>query len=437
MDQESIRTIFLLILMIAASGYFSASETAFTSVNRIRLQNEAEKGDKSAKRALDLTNNYDSVLSTILVGNNLVNILSSSLATLLFVKFFPTYGVTLSTIIMTIVVLIFGEISPKTIAKESATSFAKFSAPILKALMVLLRPVNWFFTQWKKLLDRIFHFEDADVISEEELISIVNEAESGGGIDDYEVELIRSAIEFNDMEAGNILTPRVDVVGADIDDPVEEIEELFNRFNYSRIIIYDDSIDNIIGVLHEKDFNRLLRRAQKRKQEPSISSIIKEVIFVPPSMALYKLLRSMQFNQLHMAAVTDEYGGTIGIVTLEDILEELVGEIWDESDIIREEVKEMKDGSYKVMGGTSLEKVFDLFKFDNLDDEDFISNTVSGFVTEMLGRIPEEGDTFIYKDIKVTILKTQDRRVLEVKLEKMASSEENEENEKGGKTSNH
>lgn len=419
MDQETIRSIFFLIVMVLTSGFFSASETAFTSANRIKLQNEADKGDKSAQRALLLTHNYDSVLSTILVGNNLVNILSSSLATLLFVRFFPTYGVPLSTVIMTIIVLIFGEISPKTIAKENANGFAKFSAPILKVLMTAIAPINWFFTQWKKLLDRIFKFRDTNIISEEELISIVNEAESGGGIDDYEVELIRSAIEFNAMDASSILTPRVDVIGADIDDSIEEMEELFTQFNYSRIIIYDDSIDNILGVMHEKDFNRLLRRAQKRKETPDVSTILKEVIFVPPSMPLYKLLRSMQFNQLHMAAVTDEYGGTIGIVTLEDILEELVGEIWDESDIIREEIKTMKDGSYKVLGGTNLEKVFDLFDFDHLNEEEFISNTISGFVTEMLGHIPEEGDTFIYKEIRITVLKTQDRRVLEVKLEKI------------------
>lgn len=430
MDESSVKTIIFIIIMIGASAYFSASETAFTSANRIRLNNEAEKGDKSAQRAIKLLKNYDSVLSTILVGNNLVNILSSATATLLFLKFFPTYGTTIATIVMTIAVLIFGEITPKTVAKENAENFAKLSAPFLNILMIVLKPVNWFFEKWKIVLDKIFKFEDNSAISEEELISIVNEAETGGGIDDYEVELIRSAIEFNDMEAGEILTPRVDVIGADIDDPIEEMEELFTQYNYSRIIIYQDTIDSIIGVLHEKDFNRLLRRAQKRNQEPNLSSIIKDVIFVPPSMKLYRLLKSMQFNQLHLAAVTDEYGGTIGIVTMEDVLEELVGEIWDESDIIREEIQELDEGSYKIMGGTSLEKVFDLMKFSDFDEDDFISNTLSGFVTEELGRIPQEGDAFDYKGARFTIINTQDRRILDVRVDILKSEQSESENKK-------
>ena len=416
MDKSNFQTVFFIILMIAFSGFFSASETAFTSVNRIRLKNQAERGDKRSQRALKLTRDYDNVLSTILVGNNLVNIVSSATATLLFVRLFPRYGTTLATIVMTIVVLIFGEITPKTIAKENAEKFAKFSAPLLSILMIILKPVNLFFENWKKLLDKVFKFEDTSAISEEELISIVNEAESTGGIDDYEVELIRSAIQFNDMDAGSILTPRVDVIGADIEDSVEEIEGLFTQYNYSRIVMYEDTVDNALGVLHEKDFNRLLRKSQKENRKPSLPSIIKNVIFVPPSMKLYKLLRSMQFNQLHMAVVTDEYGGTIGIVTLEDVLEELVGEIWDESDIIRQETQLLEDGSYRIMGGTSLERVFDLLNLDDFDENEFISNTLSGFVTEELGRIPEEGDSFEYKGAVFSVLKIKDRRVLQVKI---------------------
>lgn len=417
MDRNILQTVLSIMFMVALSAFFSASETAFTSVNRIRLKNQAARGDKRSQRALKLTRDYDNVLSTILVGNNVVNIISSATATLLFVSLSPRYGTTLATIVMTVVVLIFGEITPKTLAKENAEKFAKFSAPVLSVLMLLLKPVNLFFQNWKNLLDKVFKFEDTSAISEEELISIVNEAETAGGIDDYEVELIRSAIQFNDMEAGSILTPRVDVIGADIEDPIEEFEQLFTEHNFSRLVIYEETIDNVVGVLHEKEFNRLLRRSQKKNVVPSVSSIVKKVIFVPPSMKLYKLLRSMQFDQLHMAVVTDEYGGTIGIVTLEDVLEELVGEIWDESDIIRQETQLLEDGSYRIMGSTSLERVFDLLNLADFDENEFISNTLSGFVTEELGRIPEDGDSFVYKGALFSVLKTKDRRVLQVRVD--------------------
>lgn len=417
MDRNILQTVLSIMFMVALSAFFSASETAFTSVNRIRLKNQAARGDKRSQRALKLTRDYDNVLSTILVGNNVVNIISSATATLLFVSLSPRYGTTLATIVMTVVVLIFGEITPKTLAKENAEKFAKFSAPVLSVFMLLLKPVNLFFQNWKNLLDKVFKFEDTSAISEEELISIVNEAETAGGIDDYEVELIRSAIQFNDMEAGSILTPRVDVIGADIEAPIEEFEQLFTEHNFSRLVIYEETIDNVVGVLHEKDFNRLLRRSQKKNVVPSVSSIVKKVIFVPPSMKLYKLLRSMQFDQLHMAVVTDEYGGTIGIVTLEDVLEELVGEIWDESDIIRQETQLLEDGSYRIMGSMSLERVFDLLNLADFDENEFISNTLSGFVTEELGRIPEDGDSFVYKGALFSVLKTKDRRVLQVRVD--------------------
>ena len=419
MDSNTIQVSIAIAALIGISAYFSASETAFTSMNRIRLQNKADKGDRAAERALDVSGDYDRLLSSILVGNNIVNILSSSLATILFVSISPTYGTTLATIVMTILVLIFGEITPKKLAKENSEKFVKFSAPILNIIIKILTPFNWFFKQLNKILERFIVSNEDDSISEAELISIVNQAESGGGIDDYEVELIRSAINFNNMEVGSILTPRVDVISADINDTIEKIESLFTSYNYSRIIIYEDSIDDVIGVLHEKDFNRLLRRQQKTNQPANISAIIKEVIFVPPSMKLFQLLQSMQFKQIHMAAVTDEYGGTIGIVTLEDVLEELVGEIWDETDIIREEIKLMDDGSYRILGNTNLDKVFDLFQFQEFNEDDFISNTISGFVTEQLSKIPEEGDFFDYNGVRFTVAQAQDRRVLVVHLERL------------------
>lgn len=406
----------MLILLLLISGYFSSSETAFTSANRIRLNNEAENGDKRAARTLKLAERFDSVLSTILIGNNLANIAMTAIATTLFISWFPTYGSTLSTVVMTITVLIFGEITPKSIAKEKSEAFAKFATPTIQFLMTLLKPAIWFFDRWKIMLDRVFQFENQDTISEDELLSMVEEAGSGGSLEDHERRLVRSAIEFDDLEVSTILTPRVDVVGVSMDEKDETIEELFYTYNFSRLIIFDDTIDQVIGVLHEKDFNRYLKAKQRSGQEKSLLTVVKEVIFVPPIVNLSQLLRIMQREKTHMAIVTDEHGGTIGIATMEDVLEELVGEIWDESDVIEEEIKEISEGtSYKVKGTANLDKIFDIFGLKSEDD--FLSNTISGFVIEKLGRVPEEGDTFEYENVKVTVTQVRKRRVLEVELD--------------------
>lgn len=425
MDSGDLSSILLLIVLIFLSAYFSSSETAFTSANRIRLKNEAENGDKKAKRTLHLAENFDSVLSTILIGNNIVNIATSAIATLLFVKWFPTYGATIATIVITIIVLIFGEITPKTIAKEKSETIAKFSSPIIQVLMNLFRPAIWFFEKWRLLLDRVFNFENLETISEDELLSMVDQAEIGGSIEDHEHQLVRSAIEFDDLEVSSILMPRVDVIGCDVNEEDSRIEELFNRHNFSRLIIYDDTIDHVVGILHEKDFNRYLKAKVRTGKDTSILTIVKEVIYVPPVMNLSKLLRTMQLKKTHMAIVTDEHGGTVGIATMEDVLEELVGEIWDESDVIEEEIIELNDGlSYIVKGTVKLEKLFDLFHLDSSDD--FISNTVSGFVIEELNRVPFEGDQFIYKNMDVSVTEVKNRRVLEIRIDYIETSYEAE-----------
>lgn len=426
MDGDNIWSIIMLIVLVLLSSYFSSSETAFTSANRIRLRNEAENGNKRASRTLKLAENFDSVLSTILIGNNIVNIAMTALATILFVQWFPTYGPTISTVVMTIIVLIFGEITPKSIAKEKSESLAKFSAPILQVLMVLFKPAIWFFEKWKIMLDRLFQFDGHETISEDELLSMVDEAESGGSIEDHEHQLVRSAIEFDDLEVSTILTPRVDVVGCEVDEADEKIEELFYSHNFSRLVVYDDTVDHVVGVLHEKDFNRYLKAKQRTGRDTSLLTVVKEVIFVPPIMNLSKLLRTMQLEKTHMAVVTDEHGGTIGIATMEDVLEELVGEIWDESDVIEEEIKEVHEGTrYKVKGTANLDKIFELFGLDNEDE--FISNTISGFVIEQLGRVPEEEDTFEYHNMIVTVTHVRNRRVLEIQLDYIDPLEQDDE----------
>lgn len=416
MDSEDLSSIMLLIVLIALSAFFSSSETAFTSANQIRLKNEAKNGSKQAKRTLHLVENFDAVLSTLLIGNNIVNIATSAIATLLFIGWFPIYGATIATVVTTIVVLIFGEITPKTIAKEKSETIAKFSAPIIIVLIKVFRPAIWFFEKWRLLLDKIFNFESQETISEEELLSMIDQAELGGSIEDHEHQLVRSALNFDDFEVAKILKPRVDVVGCDVNEADFKIEELFSRHNFSRLIVYEDTIDHVVGVLHEKDFNRYLKVKVRTGRDVSIMTIVKEVIFVPPVMNLSKLLRTMQLKKTHMAIVTDEHGGTIGIATMEDVLEELVGEIWDESDTIEEEIIKVDNGaSYVVKGNTKLDKLFDLFHLEN--SEEFISNTVSGFIIENLNRVPNENDKFIYKNMEITVVEVTNRRVLEIQID--------------------
>ena len=422
MDSDSIRYIIFLGLLIAASAFFSASETAYTSLNRMRLKELAEDGDKKAKLALSLADNYDTLLSTILVGNNIVNILASSLATVLFVTYFPVTGVTISTIVMTILVLIFGEISPKSIAKERPEAFAVNAAPFLRVGMVVLTPVNFFFKSWKKLLNKLFTFEASDSISEKELLFLVDEAQNSGGIENHEHQLIRSAITFNELEVQDILTPRVDVIGTDVNSSLEEIETLFLTEGYSRIVLYDDSIDKVVGVLHQKDFYAFVKNNAGTEINQSIQSIVKDVIWTPANMKISKLLKQLQLEKAHLAIVSDEYGGTIGIVTLEDILEELVGEIWDEHDEVTEEVVKIDESTYRIAASANLDKVLSLFGIE----EEFISNTVSGFVMEQMGKLPDEGDTFVYHNLKITVTKVRFRRILETFVELIPETDEEE-----------
>lgn len=422
MDSDSIRYIIFLGLLIAASAFFSASETAYTSLNRMRLKELAEDGDKKAKLALSLADNYDTLLSTILVGNNIVNILASSLATVLFVTYFPVTGVTISTIVMTILVLIFGEISPKSIAKERPEAFAVNAAPFLRIGMVVLTPVNFFFKSWKKLLNKLFTFEASDSISEKELLFLVDEAQNSGGIENHEHQLIRSAITFNELEVQDILTPRVDVIGTDVNSSLEEIETLFLTEGYSRIVLYDDSIDKVVGVLHQKDFYAFVKNNAGTEINQSIQSIVKDVIWTPANMKISKLLKQLQLEKAHLAIVSDEYGGTIGIVTLEDILEELVGEIWDEHDEVTEEVVKIDESTYRIAASANLDKVLSLFGIE----EEFISNTVSGFVMEQMGKLPDEGDSFVYHNLKITVTKVRFRRILETFVELIPETDEEE-----------
>ncbi|MEG0765376.1 MAG: hemolysin family protein [Pseudoflavonifractor sp.] len=407
MDSTGIVMIVALVFLVAMSAYFSATETAFSCLNRVRLRSKAEGGDTRAAMTLKLAEDYDRLLSTILIGNNIVNITATTIATLLFTQLIPVYGATVSTVVVTIVVLVFGEISPKSLAKESPERFAMFSAPLLRVFVALLRPVNFLFTQWKRLLTKIIHKKDDDGITEEELITMVAQAEDEGGLDCHESELIRSAIEFGDMEAQEIITPRVDIVGVEDTATMDEIAAAFAENGYSRLPVYHEDIDDIIGVIHEKDFHAARYHGQK-----DVSAIISNVLYTTGNTKISELLRILQRQKAHMVIVVDEYGGTEGLCTMEDIVEELVGEIWDEHDEIIEEFKKQPDGSYLISCNADLTDLYDLFAIKGSCE----ANTVSGWVMEQIGRIPEPGDRFQAEGLDVTVTQVDHRRVLEISV---------------------
>lgn len=407
MDSDSISLI-IIVFCVIMSAYFSATETAFSSLNRIRIKNMADKGNKKAALVMKMSENYDGMLSTILIGNNIVNIAATSLATVLFVNMLgDDAGPTVSTIVTTVVVLVFGEVSPKSIAKESPEKFAMFSAPLLKVLMVILTPFNFLFAQWKKLLSHLFKTEGNRTVTEEELLTIVEEAEQEGGIDEQEGTLIRSAIEFTEQEAIDILTPRIDITAVSMGTSKDEIAEIFADTGYSRLPLYEENIDHIVGIIYQKDFHNYVYRTDKE-----ISSIVRPALYIAKNKKIGELLKELQKEKLHIAVVLDEYGGTIGIVTLEDILEELVGEIWDEHDEVTQEIEKVSETEYLVLGSTNIDKLFELLEIE----EELEVFTVSGWVMNMLGRVPAAGDNFEYQKFQVAVLEMDDKRVGKIRI---------------------
>lgn len=415
MDGDSLSRIIILVILVVLSAFFSATETAFFSANKIRLKSLAADGNKRAKKALKVLENLDSLLSTILIGNNLVNIGATAIATTMFIEFFDgnaDLGSTVSTVVTTVIVLMFGEITPKGLSKNMPERFAMFATPIISVCMIIFKPVTWCISMWQKLVYKIIKAEDDRGVTEEELITMVEEAHQDGEIDQNESELIRNAIEFDDIEVEDIYTSRVDLVAVDIDDTPEEIAEQFEK-GFSRLPVYRDTIDNIIGVLNQKDF------AVMRKTNQTISNVMTEPIFVVPSMKISELLRILQSKKSHMAIILDEFGGTVGIVTLEDILEELVGEIWDEHDTVVEPFVKISDKKYRVRSTADLDDMFALFDME----EDIDHSTVGGWVVEEFGKIPRVGDEFEFGPLAVCVSKRDPRRVTEVIVTKLFEPE--------------
>ena len=399
----------LMAVCLFFSAFFSATETAFSTLNRTRLKNMAEHGDRRAETTLALAERYDELLSTILVGNNVVNIALSSIATLLFVALMGTAGAGVSTAVVTVVVLIFGEISPKSLAKESPERFAMAVAPFIGMLVTVLKPINWLFAQWKKLLRLFVKPEEDTGFTSDELMTIVEEAEQEGGMDAEETELLKSAIEFHDLDVGDILTPRVRVEGVELSSTPSETADRFEQTGYSRLPVYEETLDRIVGVIHQKDFHNRLRKGNSFK----LGDIMKKPVYVPISAKISDTLKLLQKNQIQMAVVADEYGGTEGIVTMEDILEELVGEIWDEHDEVEEPFRFSDNGrTCTVLGSASPEEMFEKL---GIEDETEAS-TVSGWVMEKTETIPQAGDSFEFGGWKATVLKADERYVQEIQL---------------------
>ena len=416
-----------LVILVGFSAFFSASETAFSSLNQIRLKSRAEDGDSSAARVLAMAGQYDKLLSTILIGNNIVNIAAASIGTILFTQMLGAErGATVSTIVLTIIVLIFGEVTPKSLAKEMPEKVATAVSPFLVLLMALMTPLTWLFTQWKKLLGHFVHSGEADTITEGELMTMVSEAENDGELTDRESELIRSAIEFDDVEVEEILTPRVDVVAVEDDIPLEELAQTFAESGYSRLPVYHGTIDNIIGVVHEKDFY-----IARLKKATKIDDLVVPTLYTTGSTQISQLLRTLREQHHHLAVVVDEYGGTEGIITLEDILEELVGEIWDEHDEVTEDFRKQSDGSWLVSGSASVDDLYE--ELDLPEEEDIDSNTVNGLVQEKTCHLPKVGDRFTLGEYDGVVTRTAKRRVTEVRLTPAAPAEDAEKDDEKDK----
>ena len=418
MISEHISSIVAMLICIFLSAYFSATETAFSSLNKTRMKVLAEKGNRQAKLAFDLAENYDKLISTILIGNNIVNIALSAIATLLFVELMGNIGATVSTVVITVVVLIFGEVTPKSIAKDHPEKFAMFAAPFIRMLMWLFTPLNYLFALWKKLVGKLFKSKDDTRMSQEELLMLLEEVEQEGGLDEEEGELLRNAVEFGDLEAQDILTHRVDLEAVSLDASKEEIARVFTETRFSRMLVYEDTIDKIVGVIHLKDFYR-----GTGVIPGSIREIMTPPVYIHQTEKVDDLLHLLQASKSHIAVVIDEYGGTLGIVTMEDILEELVGEIWDEHDEVEEPFRELDKNTTVVDCTVTLADFCDYFDVDS-DSE---SVSLGGWIMEQMQRIPSQGDSFDYENLHIVVAKTEDHRVESVSvtvLEPEAAAEE-------------
>lgn len=416
-----------ILILVAMSSFFSSTETAYSSVSKVRMKNLADNGNKKAAKALYVSERYDKALSTILVGNNIVNIACSALATLLFVSYFgDAVGTIVSTVVITIVVLICGEVLPKNFAIENSESICMSTASILIFLMAFFTPVTFLLLQIKNLFTKVVskEKEKAPSVTEDELKYIVESIEEEGVLEEQESELVQSALEFDEKTAYDILTPRVDMASVDVEDSPEEIKELILKERYSRIPVFEGNIDNVIGILHTRDYLEALLE----NSGPDLRSLIQPAYFIYRSKKLSALLADFRYKRLHIAVVTDDYGGTLGIVTMEDLLEQLVGDIWDEDEEVEHKFKKLSENRYEISGDMNIDDMLELID----KDEKYIktdSKSVGGWVIEQIGDIPEKGSSFVFGELDIRVLEVEDQRVNKILLVYRPEQNEND-NEK-------
>ena len=414
MDQLLLWASVALVILVILSGMFSATETAFTSANRIKLKKLSEDGNRKADKALYLIDRYDKLLTTILVGNNLVNILSSALCTFIFTGMFGSMGVVYATLFMLVIILAVGEITPKTLAKANAERFALIMAPVMSVLIKVFSPFTWIFEGFSALVSKRTpsESEDAPTLTEEELRIMVDEIEEEGEIEEAESNLIKSAMEFDDKSVSEILTPRVDIVAIDRSATMDELKEVFLRSGYSRIPVYNGNIDKIVGVVYSKDFYDKYFQAEK---DQKIGNIVRRVRFIPESTTVAKALSEIQRSSVQMLVVIDDYGGTVGIVSLEDVLEELVGEIWDESDVVELDIVKDDDDGYTVLGNANINDLMEVLE-KKIDIEEYDGSTVGGFIQYKLQKMPIVGDRITVDDVTMIVTSMRNRRIKLVKV---------------------
>ncbi len=413
MPDGSVPLLIAIIALVLMSGFFSSTETAFSCANRIKLRSLATNGDKKAKKVLDLAEtNYDKFISTVLIGNNIVNLSATTLATIFFAKIIldASTSAVVSTAVMTVGVLVFGEITPKFIAKTYPEKMAMAFYPLIKLFYYLFYPLNLIFGGWKWLLSKVFRFKNAEIVTEDEIMTIVEEAEEDGTLKEEETELIRSVIEFDDVEVGDILVPRVNIVAVEVNTPMEEIRKKFEKEGYSRILVYKETIDTVIGTIHEKDFFSAYLTGKK-----NVNDILQNAFYTTEHAKISALLKQLQKKKVHIAVVLDEYGGTLGLITLEDIIEELIGEIWDEHDEEVNYFKTIGENVFMVDGKAPVSEAFEFFNLSG-EEEKFNANTLSGWAIELLGEIPTAGTKFEYLNLQFEVLKSTVKRVLMLKV---------------------
>lgn len=407
--------IFLIVILIVCSAFFSATETALNSANKIRLKNMADNGSHAAQRTLNVLAKYDKALTTILIGNNIVNIACSSIATILAINLVgEKYGSLVSTIATTVIVLIFGEVMPKSIAKDFAEPMAMIASGIISFLMVIFTPFSAFFILLKKGLSKIFHRKESVSMTEEELKVMIDEIEDEGVLETQESNLVRSALEFDEITVDEIITPRVRITAVEAGENIDDVRKKFIQEEYSRMPVYERTLDNIIGIITEKEFFK----QYEKSSDFTIRSIMQETIYLPQMQKLSEVFRTMQKQKCHMSVVLDQHGGTLGIVTMEDILEELVGEIWDESDEVKSPVTVVGNNIFEVYGDVSLNSLRRFLEARDIPaDIESEAHTVAGWVLGLFGSIPKSGDVISSGCFTVTVLDAAELRVNRVRIE--------------------